>query len=147
MLAKKLLALHMPVKDDHKIGEIVDSLTSKLFFHGHPINYKEAEQIGLKVRVTNEREEQDVWNLYLEYENEMRLEEEFRFVDEFLRARPTLAIGASDTVSLPQTKGVYVESTERTDVFTLNFDVWGMKQANAQTQCQLITTRMGWDSE
>lgn len=147
MLAKKLLALHMPVTDDHKIGEIVDSLTSKLFFHGHPINYKEAEQMGLKVRATSEEEEQIVWDLYLQYEEEMKLEEEFRFVDEFIRQKPALAIGSSATISLDKMKGVYVESSERTDVFTANFDVWGIKQQNAQTQCQLINTRMGWESE
>lgn len=147
MLAKKLLGLHMPVTDDHKIGEIVDSLTSKLFFHGHPINYKEAEQIGLRVRAATADEEQLIWDLYLEYEREMRLEEEFRFVDEFIRAKPNLAVGASDKISLEKTKGVYVESGERTDVFTANFDVWGIKQQNAQTQCQLITTRMGWETE
>ena len=39
MMATKLLSLHMDGKEQaHQISEIVDSLTSKLFYHGHPIN-------------------------------------------------------------------------------------------------------------
>lgn len=49
MMAKKLLALHMNMsKEEHKINEIVDNLTSKLFYHGHPINRQESrKQVGL----------------------------------------------------------------------------------------------------
>ena len=46
MMARKLLALHMDMsKEEHKINEIVDNLTSKLFFHGHPINRDEAKHL------------------------------------------------------------------------------------------------------
>src|SRR5258708_20648280 len=48
MMAQKLLSLHMnKVKDQHSINDIVENLTSKLFYHGHPINRIEAkEEIG-----------------------------------------------------------------------------------------------------
>ena len=47
LMAKKLLSLHMdPRKDEHRIREIVDNLTSKLFYHGHPINRTEARDAG-----------------------------------------------------------------------------------------------------
>ena len=36
------------VRDSHKIDELVDKLTSKLYYHGHPINRTEARQdVGL----------------------------------------------------------------------------------------------------
>jgi len=48
MIAKKLLRLHMKRGEEHTIEEIVDALTAKLFFHGHPINRKEAKGLKLK---------------------------------------------------------------------------------------------------
>jgi hypothetical protein len=48
MMARKLSSLDMDKRSqEHKIEEIVDSLTSKLFYHGHPINRSEAkEEVG-----------------------------------------------------------------------------------------------------
>jgi hypothetical protein len=58
MMARKLLALHMDEKTEHSaITEIADNLTSKLYFHGHPINRAEAESLGLKVKVPSAEEE------------------------------------------------------------------------------------------
>lgn len=68
MMARKLLSLHMDkANEEHKINEIVDSLTSKLFFHGHPINRVEAvEQIGLRtVEYPPATVEDLMWELYL----------------------------------------------------------------------------------
>jgi hypothetical protein len=49
MMARKLLGLHMDPDDNaHRVTNIVDNLTSKSFFHGHPINRVEAKnQVGL----------------------------------------------------------------------------------------------------
>ena len=42
-MARKLLGLHMDPDDHaHRVSNIVENLTSKSFFHGHPINRKEA---------------------------------------------------------------------------------------------------------
>ncbi len=62
MMAKKLLSLHMdPIKDSHKIDEIVDNLTSKLYYHGHPINRQEAsKQVGLPTVVSPSDESREV---------------------------------------------------------------------------------------
>src|SRR6516164_1862744 len=44
MMAQKLLALHMDAANEaHKIDEIVANLTSKSYYHGHPINRREAK--------------------------------------------------------------------------------------------------------
>jgi Serine dehydrogenase proteinase len=47
MIAKKILLTHM--KDEHKIDEIVETMASKFYFHGHAINRREARDLGLKV--------------------------------------------------------------------------------------------------
>src|SRR5437867_1569633 len=64
MMARKLLALLMDMsKEEHKIGEIVDNLTSKLFLHGHPINRQEAkQQVGLRnIEAPSPNVEQLMW--------------------------------------------------------------------------------------
>jgi len=42
MIVRKILLTHMNESDQHKIDETIETLASKLYFHGHPINRKEA---------------------------------------------------------------------------------------------------------
>ena len=69
MMAKKLLSLHMdPADQAHRVETIVDNLTSKLFFHGHPINRDEArDQIGLTtLEDPTDAVKRAMWRLYME---------------------------------------------------------------------------------
>lgn len=77
MMAKKLLKLHMDAKEEHTITDIVETLTSKLFFHGHPINRREARTLGLKVEDPTREVETLMWELYLSYEKEMEMQTPF----------------------------------------------------------------------
>jgi hypothetical protein len=87
MIAKKLLELHMDrVNQENKIDEIVDSLNSKLYFHGHPINREEATQMGLKIKDCSKELEVAMWNLYTQYEIDMQLETQFNAMLELKRA-------------------------------------------------------------
>lgn len=71
MMGRKILKTHMPEeKHDHMINEIIENLASRLFFHGHPINRKEArEQLQLKVDHPDPTLESDMWKLYTLYED------------------------------------------------------------------------------
>src|SRR5207249_2408356 len=51
LVARRLLGTHMGTADPHVIDEIVENMASKLYFHGHPINRKEAKD-ELKLKVT-----------------------------------------------------------------------------------------------
>lgn len=150
MLAKKLLELHMKDgTDDHKIDEIVDNLNSKLFFHGHPIYYKEALELGLKVKLANKTEQDLIWKLYEEYESAMSLDEEFRPVDYFLAHRPTPSTPPNQQpliVDLPKVKGVYIESMIRTDARTADFQVLG-NESQGIVNTQVLTNRISWEEE
>lgn len=75
MMARKLLQLHMSSDHHHKLDGIVDSLTSKLFFHGHPINRVEArEQLQIpNVSDADPKLEHLMWALYKEFEELMEL--------------------------------------------------------------------------
>lgn len=80
MIAAKILRTHM--KDEgaeHRIEEIVETLASKLYFHGHPINRREAkDELGLKVSDDPSRDlENAMWSLYQDFEIELQNRELF----------------------------------------------------------------------
>jgi len=80
MTAKKILKTHMASKsNDHEVSEIVETMASKLYFHGHPINRKEAkDDLKLKVVETVPGElETLMWSLYRDFEAEFQSREEF----------------------------------------------------------------------
>lgn len=72
MIATKIMRTHMRNADDHTIKDIVENMASKLYFHGHPINRREAKE-DLKLKVNSDLPpelETAMWNLYLDYEAE-----------------------------------------------------------------------------
>lgn len=74
MIARKILKTHMQESEDHVINEIIETMASKLFFHGHPINRKEArDDLRLKVNPAPPPElETAMWDLYLDFEEEFQ---------------------------------------------------------------------------
>lgn len=72
MIAKKILRTHMPDSEEHTIEEIIENMASKLYFHGHPINRKEAkEDLRLKVKLDLPPAlETAMWDLYQDFETE-----------------------------------------------------------------------------
>ena len=71
MIARKILKTHKKPEPEHVIEELVEDLASKLFFHGHPINRREAkDDLGLTtVNLDLPPDlEAAVWDLYLDYE-------------------------------------------------------------------------------
>lgn len=77
MIATKILKTHMVGVDEHVIQEIVETMASKLFFHGHPINRLEAKNdLKLKVNVELPPDlETAIWDLYKDYEIEFKNKE------------------------------------------------------------------------
>lgn len=78
MIAKKILLTHMKEHEDHEIDEIIETMASKLYFHGHPINRVEAaKELKLKVTNPNADLEKAMWELYLDFEIELKNKEAF----------------------------------------------------------------------
>jgi hypothetical protein len=149
MMAHKLLSLHMnKTKEQHDISEIVDNLTSKLYYHGHPINRKEAkEQIGLKTIIhPNQKLEGLIWDLYMEYENEIKADEPFDPLMEFVSQNGTLAVNANNTIDIVS-KLAFVESSERTDFAEIKHSIYGTKNNNGSYQIVPNVTSRGWKKE
>lgn len=90
MIARKLLLLHMTESEQHEIETLIDNLKSNLFFHGHPINREEAKKdLKLKVDLPTDGVESLMWDLYLEYEKDLCLNEPFNIARELeLKAGP-----------------------------------------------------------
>lgn len=149
MMAHKLLSLHMNnVKEQHEINEIVDNLTSKLYYHGHPINRKEArEQIGLK-NVLNPKQklEKLIWDLYLEYENEIKADEPFDPLMEFIAKNEALAPNQNGSIEL-SSKLAFVESTQRTDYVEIKHNIFGTKNKNGAYNIVPNIISRGWKTE
>jgi hypothetical protein len=151
MMARKLLALHMDnTGDAHKIDEIVDSLTSKLYYHGHPINRREAmEQVGLQtVEQPTPEVETLMWDLYLQYEAEIRMEEPFMAAIEFTSQHPTMPGTSGALGKLTTAKLAFIESNQRTDCHSLEYQLSG--QPHPKTGGVLVNQiirRSGWQVE
>jgi len=149
MMAQKLLSLHMNhSQDNHAIKDIVENLTSKLFFHGHPINRTEArKQIGLRnIEFTEGELEDNVWNLFLEYEAAINSEQPFDIQTEFISAHPNLAAGASGTCNVSAITS-FIESSERTDYYKMEFNLWGQKANNGTVTVIPNIINKGWQTE
>lgn len=153
MMAKKLLALHMDEGNDfHQINEIVDNLTSKLYYHGHPINRQEASKdVGIKtVTIPDNDVEKLMWDLFLEYETELKLEEPFTPLFEFIKSNPN--IPPNQPNQLPILKQVdklaFIESENKTDFVEFDYEIVGGKnQQNGSYNIQINTTFQGWKTE
>ena len=72
-VAGKMLAQVKPALDAAPIGEIIETLTERMFIHGHSIGRREAKQIGLQVDDMDEELERLCWELFLQYEEDLRL--------------------------------------------------------------------------
>ena len=150
MMARKLLGLHMNTDTDaHKIKEIVDNFTSKLFYHGHPINRKEAKgHVGLcTVDDPSEEVEKLMWQLYLDYEAEIKMEEPFQPAMEFVTKNPTLPLGTGAITDVETAKLAFMESAERTDVLSIDYQISGMQNPDGSTQVNVLFRRQGWVQE
>jgi hypothetical protein len=90
LMARKLLKLHMQESQEHEIEQLIDNLKSNLFYHGHPINRKEAKNdLKLKAVDPSPDVEELMWELYLQYENDLRIKEQFNPLRELeLKAPP-----------------------------------------------------------
>jgi ATP-dependent protease ClpP protease subunit len=83
MLAEKLLKKHMTGDREHQIAQIIENLKSNLFYHGHPINRKEAKNdLNLKVSEAAGTLEETMWKLYLEYDGALQQSSPFSLLHE-----------------------------------------------------------------
>jgi len=150
MLAKKLLALHMDrALDDHKMEQIVEALSSRLYYHGHPINRKEAkDDLGLKIVEPDQETEAIIWNLYELYESDMNLSEPFVPYQEFLGGGPDLSqIGVLQTVGPISTILAFVESDGLCHRNVIEYEITGARLPDLSVSSNVLMRHQGWEIE
>jgi hypothetical protein len=149
MMAKKLLGLHMDEKTEHSaINEIADSLTSKLYFHGHPINRTEALALGLQVKTPGADEERLMWEIYSDFAEEMRIETEFQPMTEFVHSAGAAlsAPGQTHEMMLEPVIGACVESAYGQHMNVQQLAAFGFRNpANLQVNVNFTVHQQEWN--
>ncbi|MBN1385193.1 MAG: hypothetical protein JW983_09965 [Elusimicrobia bacterium] len=150
MMAKKLLKLHKTdPKEEHIIDEITETLTSKLFFHGHPINRKEAADLKLAIEEPPLKVENLIWELYCFYEDNLEMKIPFN-------PREMLNKAGVDKLDPVRVIGACIESEAKKDKFISEFKIIRPPipstaplslQIQASIDAILIPLSSGWQSE
>ncbi len=146
LIAKKILKTHMrESSNDHEISEIVETMASKLYFHGHPINRREAkEDLHLKVAENlPERLETLMWNLYQDFENELRNQDVFNPVSVLANAQNNAQPGQPVTQSVTLLHAI-IESSQRSSAYETNRRYTQLPIQPGQIAIQEDLLSQGW---
>lgn len=152
MIATKLLELHTDKSKNHEISTIVEALASKLYFHGHPINRKEAKQIGLNVQEDVPAEvEVLMWDIYEDFEKEMEFRTPFDPVAQ-LHLMPNKPVGVAgtytDLASIDnKIRAVMVESARLSSGFELTIRHTLVSDPSLQQTLSIVSLGQGWDQQ
>jgi len=128
LVARKLLTSRKEKLDDSKISSIIETLTEKIYSHGHAIGRKEAQEIGLPVEISEEPLEDAIWSLYLEYERFLNLTEPLD---------PLVTLTGKEEEHLEQIPIAIIESENKTHVFTTRIDFKRRRQVPSNPQINL----------
>lgn len=157
LIARKIILTHMKGTAQHELDEIIETLASKLYFHGHPINRKEArEELKLKVSENVPPElESAMWKLYLAFKSELQNKGIFDPMAGIFGAAPapTVVVGqmsiiAPGTYTTSSSKLAAVESLRLSSIYNIerrfvvaNFGQQGEPLVRTETLSQ------GWRQE
>jgi hypothetical protein len=128
LVARKLLTSRKEKLDEAKINSIIETLTEKIYSHGHAIGRKEAQEIGLPIEMPEEPLETTLWNLYLKYE-------EFLKFDEPLD--PLVMLTGKEEEHLEKIPIALIESENKMHIFTTRIDFKRKRQVPANLQINL----------
>jgi hypothetical protein len=147
MLGEKLLRLRDPQAEAHSIEQIVEQLTTKLYYHGHPINRCEAkDDLGLHVEYPEPSVETAMWSLYTAYEEDMDLDREFDLINESLRANPNASFKQGEWTSFDLQPIILsiIESSRRADVYEQDLRINMTENDNGWLSATGMPLRSAW---
>jgi len=111
LVARKLLTSQKEKVDEARISTIIETLTEKMYSHGHAIGRAEAKDIGLKVQYPDAATENLLWSLYLLYEDYLHLNNP---ID------PEFELGNDEEKEIKDTEIAIIESENKLHVFRTN---------------------------
>jgi len=108
LVARKLLTSRREKLDEEKISTIVETLTEKIYSHGHAIGRREAKDIGLPVEYPDDNLEKIMWDLYLKYEEFLELREP---------VHPDIILKDKDQYQIEDMPIAVIESSKKSHIF------------------------------
>ena len=121
LVARKLLSLAARPYPESTIDAIAESLTEKMYAHGHGIGIEEAKGLGLRAERMDSSIDSLVWQLFQEYEQALQLQtpddREFYFQDQ-----------QGDVYEEPNAVGVFMETRDITYEFTGDISIRRTRQ-------------------
>lgn len=114
LVARKLLTSRREKIDEEKINTIIETLTEKIYSHGHAIGRKEAKDIGLSITSPDENTEELLWQLYLRYEDFLKLNDPIH---------PEVELGSDERKILENLPIAVIESGKKLHIFETNVEL------------------------
>lgn len=132
-VAEKLLTKHMNQNQHYMIPNIIDYLTTKSYSHDYMITRKEArDSIKLPVIFAEGEMEMMIWQLYKDYEQDLKLKEPFA---------PEQVEQKGDNFT---ELGGFIESIYRCDCFTFHGNI--IRSNNGESQyASTCIVKQGWE--
>lgn len=133
LVARKLLARQSTRPDEERISTIIDSLTEKMYSHGHAIGRKEASELGLPIVNADAALEDLGWRLYLAYEAMLKLTEP-------LDPESTLLAANQDKLVLTTEPIAVIESAAACHLFAQTVELTRVRNTPANPQINVNLT-------
>jgi len=127
LVARKLLTSRKEKLDEAKIITIIETLIEKIYFHGHAIGRREAKELGLPIE-TNDKLEELLWSLFLEYEIFFKLNEP---ID------PTIVLLNKEEEHLDNFPIAIIESENKLHSFSPQADIKKVRQIPSPPQINI----------
>ena len=114
LVVRKLLTSRREKLDEEKISTIIETLTEKIYSHGHAIGRREAKDIGLPVEYPDNDLENLMWELYLRYEEFLKLREPIH---------PEIILKDEDKHQIEDMPIAIIESVKKLHIFKTNIEL------------------------
>ncbi len=119
LIARKLLTTRKEKIDEERISTIIETLTEKIYSHGHGIARREAKDIGLPVEYPDDELEKLMWELYLKYEEFLKLKEPLH---------PEVVLADKEEEEIKNMPIAVIESSKKIHVFRTNVRIRKKRQ-------------------
>lgn len=129
LVARKLLTTRTSSKlDEERIDAIIETLTEKTYSHAHGIARKEAKDIGLPVVEPASEVEELIWQLYLLYEDFLKLNDPIS---------PEVELAQDEKKVLRDLPVAVIESVHRLHVHRVHMDMRNNRKVPPSPQINL----------
>ena len=114
LVARKLITSRKEKMDEEKINSVIETLTEKIYSHGHGIGRKEAKDIGLPIIFPDDKTENSIWQLYLKYEDFLKLSDPIY---------PEIELSEDESKILEALPIAVIESVKKLHIYKTNIDL------------------------